>query len=278
MLGGIYSDQKCPICDGAFVDNHRDGLTCPKHPKMRASRHSAKFGKLFKRFKEYDQAQRFLTGVRFKTDEKTYDVRDYKKDNPLGFTNMSNKWMGYHLDTVRPGSRKNIKSHLRHAQNFFLNRSVKDLRYGDFEDFIQTLTLSDKTKHNIMSTVHHFYTWMKRRQEIAILPDFPVISFELGYRRTVDKGTQAAIIEEVKQICGNQRVYLGIKWLATYISIRPGEMIKLKERDIDTGNGYLYFPHPKERKFKSVPILPEDVDILKSFTMSFPAMPFISGG
>ncbi|MFH1079482.1 MAG: hypothetical protein V1766_04360 [Pseudomonadota bacterium] len=274
MLGGIYSDQKCPICGGGFVDNHRDGLTCPKHPKMRAARHIAKFGKLFKRFKEYDQAQRFLTGVRFKTDENTYDVRDYKQDNPLGFTNMSNKWMGYHLDTVRPGSRKNIKSHLRHAQNFFLDRNVKDLRYGDFEDFIQTLTLSDKTKHNILSTVHHFYTWMKRRQEIASLPDFPVISFELGYRRTVDKGTQHAIIEEVKRICGNRRVYLGIKWLATYISVRPGEMIRLKEKDIDMGNGYLYFPHPKERKFKSVPILPEDIEILKSFTLSFPAMPF----
>jgi hypothetical protein len=98
---------------------------------------------------------------------------------------MGNKWMGYHLDTVRPGSRKNIKAHLRHAQSFFLNRNVKDLRYGDFEDFIQTLTLSEKTKHNIMSTIHHFYSWMKRRQEIASLPDFPVISFELGYRRTV---------------------------------------------------------------------------------------------
>lgn len=274
MKGGIYSDQRCPICNGRLVDNHRDGLACPFHPKTRASRHIAKFGRIFKRFKEYDQANRFLTGLRFKTDEHTFDPRDYKKDNPLGFTNMSNKWMGYHLDTVRPGSQKNIKTHIRHAQSFFKNRNVKDLRYGDFEDFLQTLTLKEKTKHNVLSTIRHFYTWMKRRQEINRLPDFPEISFELGYRRTVDKATQVAIIEEVKSICPNIKVYLGIKWLSIYISIRPGEMIRLREGDIDTGNKYLYFPHPKERKFKSVPIRQEDVNVLESFKMSFPAMPF----
>ena len=82
------------------------------------------------------------------------------------------------------------------------------------------------------------------------------------------------MIEEIGRICPNKRVYLGIKWLATYISIRPGEMIRLKEREIDLGNGYLYFPHPKERKFKSVPILPEDIEILKTFTFTFPDMPF----
>lgn len=51
-------------------------------------------------------------------------------------------------------------------------------------------------------------------------------------------------------------------------------MISIKEGEIDTGNCRLYFPHPKERRFKSVPILPEDVDLLKTFTFSFPTMPF----
>ena len=115
---------------------------------------------------------------------------------------------------------------------------------------------------------------MLKRQEIRELPEFPEVSFVLGYRHTVDKATQRKIIGEVKRICPNQKVYLGIKWLATYFSIRPAEMIKLKEGEIDTGNGYLYFPHPKEKTFKSVPILPEDVKILKSFLLSVPSMPF----
>ncbi len=274
MIGGIYSDEKCPVCGSGLIDNHRDGLACPVHPKMRASHFKAKFGRLYKRFSDYSAAQRFLTGVRFKTDEHTFDARDYQRDNPLGFTNMSEKWMGYHLEEVRPGSQKNIKSHIRHAQVFFKNRNVKDLRYGDFEDFLKTLTLSDKTKHNIMSTIHHFYVWMKMRQEIAALPDFPAVAFELGYRHTVDKPTQRAIIKEVQRICPNPKVPLGIKWLATYISIRPVEMIRIPEGHIDMGNGFFVFPHPKERKFKYVPMLPEDIDALKDFTMTFPAMPF----
>jgi len=58
---------------------------------------------------------------------------------------------------------------------------------------------------------------MLKRQEIIELPEFPEVSFVLGYRRTVDKATQIAIIEEVKRICPNPKVYLGIKWLATYL-------------------------------------------------------------
>ena len=54
--------------------------------------------------------------------------------------------------------------------------------------FCKPLTVKEKTKHNILSTIHHFYTWMKRRQEIASLPDFPVVTFELGYRQDHRQG------------------------------------------------------------------------------------------
>jgi integrase len=115
---------------------------------------------------------------------------------------------------------------------------------------------------------------MKKRQEINELPEFPEVSFELGWRRTVDKATQQAIIEEVKRICPNIKVYLGIKWLATYFSVRPAEMIKIQEGEIDLSNGYLYFPHPKEKTFKTVPILPEDIELIKLCGLSFPGLRF----
>ena len=233
MKGGIYADERCPICGGSFRDVGRF-LACPKHPRCRATRHKVIFGAITKRFKSYDDADRFLTGVRFKTDENIFDERDYRKGNPLGFSNMSEKWLSLHAKEVRPGSRKNLFSHIRHAQGVFENMNVKDIRYGNLEDFIHSLSLSDKSKHNVLSTIHSFFVWMKKRQEISELPDFPEVSFELGYRRTVDKETQQAIIEEVGRICSNHRVYLGIKWLATYISLRPGELIKLTEGNIDS--------------------------------------------
>jgi hypothetical protein len=73
------------------VGKYRDygnylAFACPVHKQCRASRFRVKFGTLNKRFKSYEEAQRFLTGVRFKTDENTFDMRDYMKDNPLSFT------------------------------------------------------------------------------------------------------------------------------------------------------------------------------------------------
>ena len=112
------------------------------------------------------------------------------------------------------------------------------------------------------------------RKSGRINPDFPTINFELGFRNTISKAQQQAVLEELKRIVPNLKYYLGIKWLSTYISIRPGELITLTEGNIDVANGYLYFPHPKEKRFKSVPILTEDVELLKSFNLTFPAMPF----
>jgi len=269
MKGGIYSSEKCPICGSLFKDMG-NSLACPNHKNIRASRLFVKFGSILKRFRSYEIAQRFLNGLRFKTDEFTFDERDYRRNNPLGFINMSDKF----LVSVKPKTARNMRPHINHAQAFFENRNVKDLKCGDFEDFLNSLDLADKTKHNIISTMHVFYKWMKKRQEILEMPEFPEVSFELGYRRTVDKATQQSIIEEVRRICPNVKVYLGIKWLATYFSIRPAEMIKIQEGEIDLSNGYLYFPHPKEKTFKTVPILPEDIELIKSCGLSFPKLSF----
>ena len=278
MKGGIYSDERCPICGGSFRDTGRF-MACPKHPQCRATQHKVIFGSITKRFKSYNDADRFLNGIRFKTDESTFDERDYRKNNPLGFTSMSNKWLSYHSEEVRPGSRKNLVSHIRHAQAFFEDRNVKEIQFGDLEDFMHSVSLSDKSKHNILSTVHSLFAWMKRRREISALPDFPEVSFELGYRRTVDKETQQRIIEEVGRICMNRKVYWGIKWLATYISIRPGELIKLQEGNIDTSNGYLYVPASDSKtEYKAIPLISEDVEILKAIPLTFPTMPFFRHG
>jgi integrase len=275
MKGGIYSDERCPICGGVFIDNHVNALICPTHPRCRAGSHKVKFGALTKRFRSYDTAARCLIGFRFKTDENTFDERDYKRDNPLGFSSMADKWLRIHSEKVRAGTRKNLVSHIRHAKNFFKGTSVKEIQYGHFEDFLHSLSLSNKTKHNILSTLHQFFVWLKKRRDINSVPDFPECPFELGYRRTVDKEMQIRIIEEIRRICPNPRVYLGIKLLATYISVRPGELIKLTEGNIDTGNGYLYIPATDSKTdYKAIPLIPEDVETLRAIPRALPAVAF----
>ncbi len=70
------------------------------------------------------------------------------------------------------------------------------------------------------------------------------------------------------------KIWMGIKWLATYISIRPGELTSLKEGNIDLGNGYFIIPHPKEKKPKLVPLLDEDAEVLKTFPRGIPDLYF----
>jgi len=79
-------------------------------------------------------------------------------------------------------------------------------------------------------------------------------------------------VDEIKKISFdyNPKIWLGIKWLSTYISIRPGELIKIMERDVDTAAGYLFVHNTKEKKNKVVPLLDEDIEIVKSLPRGFP--------
>lgn len=278
MKGGIYSDERCPICDEVFIDNGKS-LICLAH-KTKATRFKAKFGKICKRFRSYEAADRFLTGVRFETDQGKYDEKDYLKDNPLAFENISEKFLEMRKEDLKHSSYRMVKIHIATAQKFFGSKNIKDIKFGDLEDFFKGLKLSDKTKHNIRSTLHSLFVWVSKREQKNIMPEFPQISFVLGYRNTISKEQQLSVLEEVKRLSYhiNPKIYLGVKWLATYISIRPGELINLKEGDIDLANGYLYFPHPKEKKFKSVPILPEDIKEIKALPRSLPGMPFFRHG
>ncbi len=76
------------------------------------------------------------------------------------------------------------------------------------------------------------------------VPELPETKFELGFRTTIDKETQESVLQKVYELTFhiNPKIWLGIKWLCTYISIRPGEFVRLKEKHIDLGNGYLIIP------------------------------------
>jgi integrase len=278
MIGSIYSEEKCPICGGTFKDDGRKALICPIHSKQKAKSFRVAFKGIFRRFSNYDQAYRFLSGLRFKYDEGSFDKRDYRKENPLGFSSLIESWIEVKRSTVKPKSFNNLNNYSNKAIAFFGNRNVKEIGYAELEDFFLSQKISDKTKANMKSALHDFWMWLRKRKIISLnqIPEFPECKFELGFRKTITKQEQEAIVEEVKRISLeiNPKIYLGIKWLCTYISVRPGEMIKLKEGDIDLGNGYLFFPHPKEKKPKFVPIIKEDIEIMRTFPLAVPSLSF----
>lgn len=278
MRGSIFSDQKCPICGGNFEhDDRRRGLFCPEHPDQTATgRFRVQFGrKARRRFSVYREAERFLDGLRWEVDQGTFDPRDYRTDYPLGFKALAIKWLQVKRNEVKRKSYNNLRNYMDKAIAAWGQRNVKTIGFGEVQDFLNDQRVSDKTKANMKSGLHSFFVWVNKREKIP-MPDLPEVSYELAWRQTVDKDTQQAIIDEVYNISHkiNPKIWIGIKWLATYISIRPKEIINLREKDISIETGYIFIPHPKEKKAKAVPILPEDIDLVREFPKALPDVYF----
>jgi len=120
--------------------------------------------------------------------------------------------------------------------------------------------------------------WLRKRRVITLaqVPEFPQINFELGWRQIIDPETQQAIINEVYQISHkvNIKIWLGIKWLSVYIALRPGEMLNLQEKHIDPNIGALVIPHPKEKTPKIIPLLDDDIEVLRGMPRGLPELYF----
>lgn len=281
MRGSIYSDQRCAVCGSSFrYDDRRRGLICPNHPDQQATKlFTVQFGRLVKqRFNNYIQAERFLDGLRYEVDKGTFDHRDYQAAQPLAFKTLSAQWLQVKKQEVKPSSFDNLQNYMARAVKSWGSRNIKTIGYAEIEDFLFTQKVSDKTRSNIRSCLHTFWTWLRKRRVITPgqFPEFPEIRFELGWRQTISKDTQLAILDEVKRISYhiNPKIWIGIKWLSTYISIRPAELLNLKEKFIDINSGYFFIPHPKEKKPKVVPILDLDVDLVCSLPRGFPELYF----
>jgi integrase len=213
----------------------------------------------------------------------------------MGFSNLMEQWYanktvqseshnGRIERKIKPGTEKNYRHYKEVMCAYFGNRNIKEIAEdeGCIEDFFNSLTkVGNKTKWNYRSALNDFFSWVWRRNKKAFAksavsrPELPEISFTLGYRKLVSKDVQYDIVQEVRRIAArNPKIFLGIKWLCTYVKVRPSELLSLKEGDINLGTGHLFFPDPKENEWKSVALVPEDIEILRSFPRAIPSMPF----
>lgn len=281
MKGDIYTEQRCFICQGKLIHNEkRNGLFCLEHPQVAANaQFIVRFGrKTTKRFQSYELAAQFLNGCRFKTSEGSFDVRDYQKDAPLGFMTLSTKWLELKKKTVKHKHYANLKRYIGKAVQAWGQKNIKTIGYSEIEDFLFNQDVSEKTRANMKSCLHDFWGWLKKRKILRLdqMPEFPEVAFELGWRKIVDKATQEQLIDEIYRISyhHNQKIWIGIKWLSTYISMRPGEMLNLKESEIDTKLGCLIIPHPKDKEPKLIYLLDEDIEILNKIPRGLPNLYF----
>jgi len=291
MLGGIYSDQTCPKCGSRMQDNRRDAVSCPGHPEEKATKLIVQVGrKIRRRFsgeEGYSKACRFLTGIRFKKDEGTLDERDYQASSPLAFSKLAGdyiqtKEMELKRGLLAKGTFRPIKHELGLAISCFGDANVKEIGFIELQKFLLSLdNLSSKSIHNVRTNLHAFWCWLVKAKVIRPeeKPEFPNVEFNLTKRKVVDIPTQDAILQEVYKLVMHEapRVYLAIRWLCIYVALRPVELLRLKERNVDLKLGCVTVEdHKTVRKSKepkTFPLLPEDIELLKKLPKGFGDMP-----
>ncbi len=269
MLGGIYTNEKCVICGRKMKDNLRGAVCCEIHPEQQSTRLRVYFKGITRRFSSYTDASRFLTGLRFKTDEGSFDRREYLKDNPVGFENLARLWIELRkfevqADGISINTYRALKDHIAKATFVFGNKSVKTFRLRDFQMFLAHFSASSsKSKSNYLQTVKQFFRWLVENEDIPKMPVFPKVSYELKWRNTIDKATQAAVLDKVRELAG-LKTWLGIRWMSVYFNARPEEIRSILEGDIDLVQEEIIIRHSKENRVKFLYLLPEDMAILRT--------------
>jgi integrase len=249
-----------------------------------------RFGKITKNFKRYEHttkphrdqtpAERFLNGLRYEVDKGTFDYRDYRKDRPLGFSNLATLWLEKKAEKdIKPKTLKGLENTISQACKVWGNRNIKTIGFADIEDFLfSRKDIREKTRANMKSCLNDFWQWLRKRGYLTVdqMPDFPEVSFELGYRNITDIETQQKIINEVGRIADpiNPRIKFGVHCLSVYVAIRPSELINIKEKHINLNLGCVLIPNPKEKTPKTIFLLKEDIEFIKDQVRGMPEMYF----
>ena len=280
MKGGIYSDERCPICKRNFVDNWRTGLQCPKHPKQWATKFRIKFGKLTRRYNSYREAQEVLWTWRREEAEGTFNPKDHMTSNPSGFEKLGEKFLAIKRFDLRPEGYRRYLYHYKTCADALGETSVRHIDYTLLEDlkFELLARLAPKTVYDTFGFLRTFLVWCLERRELKKLPRFPKLSKKMGMRKILDKATQTRVLEKVYELYWKSvpRACVGIEFLCTYPKIRPGELRQVQEKNIDLKNATLTIPRPKERDDpKGVMLLQKHVELIRSLPAGLPELYFL---
>lgn len=257
MRGGIYCG-KCgqPVPEGV----------CEKHPR---ARFRVQAGGVQKRFRDRGRAERFLNFVRFQTDEGKWEPEDYMRENPLLVEALVLEFLPLKEKTVHPHTARCYDRWLTEAmRSWGPKTSIKEIGYREIERHVLGLDVADKTRANISNGLHHFFRWVWRayrdRLRDTPTPEFPEIKYTMEYRGTLTKTDQIAVLDELRRQTWDRdpKIWLAVFLLATYPSIRPGELRGVVEDDLLLDQGFVRIRESKTEP-KLVPILPEDADLIR---------------
>ncbi len=285
MLGGLYTQEKCPTCNNSLeIDTKREGFFCHQHPEqVYRSKIFVKFPQgIFKRFgTDWMAAYQFLHGLRHESTQGKFDAREYQKESPLSFE----RYAARYLEAKRRKGLRSIQEVERiitQAAKFFSKRSVKVITRGDLSEYLFALNVSDKTRHNHMTQLRNFFRFVQKeeRPNLFIPPDMPEIEFDLGWRNTVDIETQTRILQQIHDdhYISNPKIYIAVALLCNHLELRPDDIRRIDEGDVSAkGEIIIRKPTKKKNRFHVVYVCPsgELQTMIIEMKKRFPALPSV---
>ena len=279
MFGRIYANTKCPKCGSTLKSIEPLGMTCKNTscPKSGPTWYKDRCRVVFDNHSywadTYREAYKLLSRLRSEVDKGSYDRRDYlTRNRPLSFDKLAWAWVDAKAKDLKPDSVKPLRLAVRRAAEAWGERNIKTITYADVDDLLQSAALrrlAPKSRKHTLDALKQLWAWAVDRLDIPPMRKWPRLGYvEMAFRQTVDLETQEAIIQSIKEH-EPFRVWLCIKWLATYIAIRPGEMRSLTEGQVDRLVGRLILPHPKEKRAKIIPLTHEDIELVRSLPLAF---------
>ncbi|WP_320040804.1 hypothetical protein [uncultured Desulfobacter sp.] len=106
------------------------------------------------------------------------------------------------------------------------------------------------------------------------MPEFPEIDYELGYRNVTTWEIQSQILDQIKKDVKNPKQWFGIELLSVYTKLRPADLLKLTEGDIDLESGMLFIHYPTKKKnsLLTVRLAPEHIEMFARLKGQYPAI------
>lgn len=305
MRGSIRTEEVCR-CGGKFQESSK-GLRCPEcrgAPERvfidfswKGERLRIFTDKEGHPFTSYEAASRFLTVMRAKEDDHTFDLREYVKVEVKGlqFENYAATWLSRREKEVERGhlSREYLRTTRvyvnRYLIPFFGKRSLRDLQEGSIEDFRDQLPvhLKGKTVYNIMGILQKMLADAHRRRDINRMPALPTIPVPDPETKWIGKNDQERILAEIQDPL--RRAFF---LFLMETGCRPGEARALKWDRVQLQIGKvviaagmdqgIYKDHTKERDVRIIPLAPTLQQALLalpkgtpgSFVFTFKGKPF----
>jgi integrase len=279
-IGGIYSDSRCPLCGSAYVDDKKSALRCPDHPQHIAGRFKVKIRGSSARFDSYAEATQYLRAKR-------EDVANgIHKVTTLTLGEVVDEFLNFKRDLVKmrqikASTVRTYRARLGRITGYLgLDTKVDKITYRDLHSWIYGSDYAPKAIYDTYVVFKEMVLLAHDLGDWPTLPKFPPWRLDLDKvmkkRKTIDKAMQTRILDEIYKFewARAPRLYIGIKFLCTYINVRPGELLSTNEDDLNRQEGILVIRNHKTGITpKVVRLLREDVDLLNTLPRGVPGMP-----